>query len=154
MTTGATVGSIRRPVAASRRVFGWFVSAYVQLFIGGLLDSAGELLLKVGAVSPVATSGFLHFMAVTFHQPPLGSWWTWLGIAAYVTGLICWLYVLRTIPLSIAFPVISFLHVLIPVGAAVLLHEHVKGRRWLGISLALLGVLMILRPVIKAEERL
>jgi drug/metabolite transporter (DMT)-like permease len=154
MTTDATVGSTRSPVRGSRRLLGWFVSAYVQLFIGGLLDAAGELLLKVGANAPVASTGVLHFVAATFRLPPLGSGWTWLGIAAYVGGLLCWLYVLRTIPLSIAFPVISFLHVLVPIGAAVVLHEHVNGRRWLGISLALLGVLMILRPVIKAEEQL
>ena len=149
-----TCDTVEARSAHSRRELSWLTNAYLALFIGGLLDAAGALLLKKGAVSPVATSGFLHFLAVTFHQPPLGSAWTWIGIAAYIAGLLIWLYVLRTIPLSIAFPIICVMHVLVPIGAAAVLREHVSARRWIGISLAMLGVLMILRPVIKAEQRL
>ena len=82
------------------------------------------------------------------------SAWTWLGIVSYVSGLACWLYVLKSIPLSVAFPVINGLHMGIPVGAYLFLHEPFPPKRWLGIGLVLIGVLLILKPVAKAEQEL
>ena len=134
----------------------WFANAYLFVFLGGLLDSTGELLLKKGAIvlEQVPATGILHFMATTFMSPPLGSGWSWLGIISYVMGLLCWLFVLKTIPLSIAFPVLNGIHLLVPVGAQFILHEHVSLTRWLGIGLAMCGVLLILQPVAAAEEKL
>jgi drug/metabolite transporter (DMT)-like permease len=42
----------------------------------------------------------------------------------------------------------------VPIGAAVFLHEHVSAKRWLGISLIILGVFAIIKPLVKAEEKL
>ncbi len=82
------------------------------------------------------------------------SAWTWLGIISYILGLLFWLSVLRTMPLSVAFPVVNVLHMLVPIGAQVLLHESVPMRRWLGILLAMGGTLLILKPVEAAEKQL
>jgi drug/metabolite transporter (DMT)-like permease len=80
--------------------------------------------------------------------------WTWAGIVSYVGGLFCWLYVLKSIPLSVAFPVINGLHMGVPVGAYFILHEPFPAKRWLGIGIVLMGVLLVLKPVAKAEEEL
>jgi drug/metabolite transporter (DMT)-like permease len=135
--------------------------AYLNLFLGGILDAAGELLLKHGADAAEAMSrsvqsfhGLRRFILDFPGISGLASGWTWLGIVCYILGLLCWLYVLRSIALSIAFPVINALHMAVPVGARFLLHEAVPGRRWLGIGIALAGVLLILKPVAKAEEKL
>jgi len=85
---------------------------------------------------------------------PLLSAWTWGGILSYIASMVSWLYVLRTVPLSIAFPLINVVHVLVPLGASIVLHEHVSPRRWTGITLILMGVIAIMKPVAKAEERL
>ena len=134
----------------------WFLNGYLILLAGGLLDAAGELLLKKGAITKgqIPVSGILHLMATVFKLPPLGSGWTWIGICCYILGLLCYLQVLKTIPLSIAFPVVNGLHMLVPIGARFLLHEDIHLKRWLGIGLALAGVLLILRPVARAEEKL
>jgi uncharacterized membrane protein HdeD (DUF308 family) len=34
------------------------------------------------------------------------------------------------------------------------LHEHVSVRRWMGITLIILGVIAIMKPVVRAEEKL
>src|SRR5512146_399972 len=107
----------------------WFLNPYVQIFIGALLDTGGEILLKKGACSVPA----VHGAAGIFGYAPLASGWTWLGIISYVMSLVSWLHVLRFVPLSVAFPLINVVHVLVPLGAVLFLHEHVSSRRWFGI---------------------
>ena len=120
------------------------------ILVSAICDTAGEILLKKGA-SSVAD---LNTWASTLGFAPLASAWTWLGIIIYVLSLVSWLYVLRTVPLSIAFPLVNVVHVFVPLGASIFLHEHVSVRRWLGISLIILGVFAILKPLMKAEEKL
>jgi undecaprenyl phosphate-alpha-L-ara4N flippase subunit ArnE len=139
----------------------WFLNPYLQLVAGGILDATGELLLKHGADaaerivgSAGNVGGFYGFLVHTPGVSGLLSGWTWLGIISYIVGLLCWLSVLRTLPLTIAFPTLTVLHMLVPVGAQFLLHEVVPAKRWLGIAIAAAGILMILKPVAVAEEKL
>ena len=128
----------------------WALNPYVLIFAGSLLATAGELLLKKGADSVAGRGGLAAAVGLT----PLLSGWTWAGIVSYVTSLVSWLYVLRTVPLSIAFPLVNVVHVFVPLGASLFLHEHVSGRRWAGIALILLGILAVVKPVARAEEKL
>jgi drug/metabolite transporter (DMT)-like permease len=122
----------------------------MQLAIGALLVTASELLLRRGAQDFHDATGLANYFGIA----ALGSWWTWLGIICYILSFASWLHVLRFVPLSIAFPAINIVHVLVPLGAAAILHEHVTGRRWLGIGLVLIGIMLIVRPVVKAEGQL
>ena len=98
---------------------------YVQIGIGALLVTISELLLKKGAVAG-----------------GLGSGWTWLGITTYIMSFISWLYVLRRLPLSVAYPLISVVHLLVPLGAWLLLGETILFRRWVGIAFVFTGAVM------------
>lgn len=129
---------------------GALLNPYVQIFLGAVLDTAGQVLMKKGAAAVGPSAGVLSAMGFT----PLASGWTWLGIAAYLISLTSWLYVLRTIPLSVAFPLISVIFLLVPLSAELFLHERITAHRWVGIGLVLLGVVAIVRPLIKAEEHL
>jgi drug/metabolite transporter (DMT)-like permease len=131
----------------SERTPSGFFNPMFQLVLAGILNSSGELLLKVGANSTSASAEFLGFSG-------LGSVWTWLGILAYIAALLAWLYVLRFMQLNIAFAVLNVLRLLVPIGAAAGLHEHVSPKRWLGIALAFAGVFLILKPLMTAEEKL
>ncbi|MEA2735114.1 MAG: hypothetical protein QOE14_1565 [Humisphaera sp.] len=124
----------------------WFFNAYTQLAIGALLVTASELLLKKGATA-VGPGG-------AFGVATLASGWTWLGIVLYVISFFNWLYVLRLMPLGVAFGLISAVHVLVPIGAALFLHEEISARRWIGIALILAGIIVLSRPVARAEEKL
>ena len=126
------------------------LNPYFLILVGALLNTAGELFLKRGASAESNVGGVAGLMGFT----PLLSGWTWVGIVSYVLSFLTWLSVLRTIPLSIAFPLINVVHVLVPIGASVFLHEHVPLQRWAGITLIICGVLAIMKPVAKAEEKL
>lgn len=129
----------------------WLLNPYVLILLGALLDSTGEVLLAKGAravANTPVTTGVLGWMG------PLASGWTWIGITSYILSLLSWLYVLRHVPLSIAFPLINVVHVLVPTGAHLFLHETIPLRLWLGVAMILSGVLVIARPLMAMEEKL
>lgn len=121
------------------------------ILLGALLDTTGEVLLAKGSkivADSAVTHGLFGFMG------PLASLWTWIGVISYVTSLLTWLYVLRTVPLSIAFPLVNVVHVMVPVAAHFFLHEVVPLRLWAGIAMIFAGILVIARPLMKVEEKL
>ena len=138
-----------RPAARPAGV-AWFFNPYAQLAVGALLVTASELLLKKGATAAPGLSGPGAWLGVG----ALASGWTWGGIVCYVLSFASWLYVLRFVPLGVAFALINVVHVLVPVGAWLLLHEAISTRRWVGISLVLGGIALVARPAAKAEEAL
>lgn len=138
---------------ASRRPFApaaWFFNPYFQIFVGAFCTTAGEVLFKKGADASHATSGVTGIIGLM----PLASAWTWIGVIVYVASLVSWLYVLRFVPLSVAFPLINGVHVLVPVGSLIFLHEHVSMMRWVGIMIVLCGILLLIKPLTRAEEKL
>jgi undecaprenyl phosphate-alpha-L-ara4N flippase subunit ArnE len=137
----------REKQAVPRRAL---INPYLLILLGALLNTTGELFLKVGANTEAHLGGWAGAAGLT----PLLSGWTWIGIVSYVLSFVTWLHVLRTIPLSVAFPLINVIHVFVPIGASIFLHEHVSLKRWAGISLIILGVLAIMKPVARAEEKL
>lgn len=139
----------RRDATAPRPRHG-FANPYVQIAIGALLVTASELLLKKGATAAPHLPGPIAWVGVS----ALASAWTWGGIVCYLLSFASWLYVLRLLPLSTAFALINVVHVLVPVSAWALLHEHVSMRQWSGITLVLFGIALVARPVAHAEERL
>ncbi len=105
-----------------------FLNPWVQIGCGALLVTASELLLKKGAVSGALASG-----------------WTWLGILTYLLSFASWLYVLRHLPLSVAFSLINIVHILVPLGAWAILGETVSLHRWIGIGCVLCGTVIVAR---------
>jgi undecaprenyl phosphate-alpha-L-ara4N flippase subunit ArnF len=125
---------------------GWYFNPYVQIGVGAMLVTASELLLKKGATAAPGESWT--------GLDALASLWTWGGIATYVASFVSWLYVLRYVPLGIAFALINGVHVLVPVGSWLFLGEAVSVRRWAGIALVLAGIVLIARDAARAEEKL
>jgi len=142
----ATVSVTDGDALTRRGPRGGFLNPYVQIAVGAVLVTTSELLLKKGATSAAGTS-WLGIDA-------LASWWTWGGIVTYVLSFASWLYVLRYVPLGLAFGLINGVHVLVPLASWAFLHEAVSGRRWAGITLVLAGILLIAQNVAKAEEKL
>ena len=102
---------------------------YFQIALGALLITTSELLLKKGATHGALLSG-----------------WTWLGILTYILSFASWLYVLRHLPLSIAYGLITIVQVLVPLGAWIFLGETISMHRWIGIGCVLCGTLLVPHP--------
>lgn len=109
-----------------------------------------ELLLKLGARETANLSARWDWTGIS----GLASAYTWVGIIFVIFSLITWLYVLRYIPLSLAFPISQAVHVLIPLCSWIFLGEVIISLRWCGIALVSLGLAVVAKPVARLEERL
>lgn len=135
-----------------RRSFPWYLHPTFHLVLNCLLMTVSELLLKKGATeaASLAMPSWLAWTGIG----TLGSGWTVGGIAVYIAAFFNWLYALRWVPLSIAYPVTSAVYVLIALGAWLFLGERIGGLRWVGIVLITAGVVFCARPAAAAEEKL
>jgi multidrug transporter EmrE-like cation transporter len=125
----------------------WLFNAYPQIALGALSVTAAELLMKCGASAQSGQIG-------VFGMAALRSGWTWLGIICYCASFASWVHVLRTVPLGIAYALINIVHVLIPLGCWIFLHEAISPRRWFGIALVLAGLLLVVKPLMAVEKKL
>src|SRR6267143_1299053 len=124
-----------------------FANPWFQLAVSVLCVLASELLLKRGAAETAANSSWT---GVTGLASPL-VWW---GILAVIASFLSWLYVLRYIPLTVAFPLSRVVDVLVPLSCWIFLGETISARRWCGIALVVIGLAIVARPVARLEERL
>ena len=122
----------------------WYLRAPLQLGLNAALVTISELLLKKGALASAAAPvpRWLSWTGLA----ALGSGWVVAGIFCYLLSFANWLYLLRTVPLHIAFPVTNLSHALIPLGAWMLLGERFGPARAAGIALIIAGTWFVVRP--------
>ncbi len=128
----------------------WFLNPWVQLAICVLLATAAEIFLKLGAEETADPADPWSWTGLT----GLRSDWVWWGILTSVVSLFNWLATIRKLPLTIAFPIGNAVHILVPLSSWIFLGEAILPRRWLGIGLVLVGLLIVAKPAAKLEERL
>ena len=109
-----------------------------------------ELLLKRGARETAHISETWSWTGLS----GLLSIYVWIAIGFVILSLITWLYVLRYLPISVAFPISQSVHVLVPLGSWLILGENIVTLRWIGIAFVSLGLAVVARPVARLEEEL
>ena len=127
-----------------------FGNPWLQLALSVLCVLVSELLLKRGANDIANPSSAWSWTGINGLASPL----VWLGIAFVIASFLSWLYVLKYIPLSIAFPLSRVVDALVPLCCWVFLGEAISPRRWIGITLVVIGLAVIAKPVARLEERL
>lgn len=129
----------------------WFLNPWVQLALEALLVTAAEIFIKIGATHTATAAGApTEWLGVSGLTSP----WVWLGIFCTILSFVSWLYVLRHIPLSIAFPLSNVVHAMVPLGCWFFLAEAISLRRWCGIAIVLIGLVIVAKPVAGLEEQL
>jgi len=104
--------------------------------------NAGDLLLKrgmseVGAVV-VTRSGIAHSFLLSVANPTI-----WLGIFFLTGFMACYMTVLSWADYSYVMPAGAFGYALLTLMAVIFLHESVSTRRWAGVALICVGVLLV-----------
>lgn len=100
------------------------------------LISLGQILFKyVGMLSAAEANG-LNIRAIVFGAVALGIY----GLATLV-----WIYLLRSIPLSKAYPFMALSFVLVPLAAVVFYAEAVNAAYVAGLVLIISGIFVIAR---------
>jgi undecaprenyl phosphate-alpha-L-ara4N flippase subunit ArnE len=76
--------------------------------------TAGQILMKVAGNSWGEANTFFNYRTM---------FWTFLAFSIYAGSSVVWLYVLRQIPLSQAYPLMSLTFLLVPIASAIVFSE-------------------------------
>ena len=108
-----------------------FANPWLQLALSVACVLVSEFLLKRGATEVANTDSAWSWTGVNGLASPL-VWW---AILLIIASFISWLYVLRYIPITIAFPLSRVVDILVPLGCWIFLGELISPLRWCGIAL-------------------
>jgi multidrug transporter EmrE-like cation transporter len=127
-----------------------FANPWLQLVLSIVCVVVSELLLKRGASDTADPAGEWSWTGVNSLASPL-VWW---AIILIIISFISWLYVLKYIPLTVAFPLSRVVDILVPLSCWIFLGESISTRRWCGIALVVIGLALVAKPIARIEQRL
>ncbi len=107
---------------------------YVVLALGVLIGVAGQMLLKSGA--DAGQEGLL----AQFLAPQ-----SIIGLGLYFLAALCYMYALRKLPVSVAYPMVSLSYVVVALAAYWLYGEPLALPKLAGIALICAGVILVIR---------
>lgn len=109
------------------------------LILGAVTFSvAGQLFLKAGA-QHLSAVGRIDFLLAAARD-----WHVWVGLVAWGTSTVCWLFVLRVAPLSRAYGLTSLTYVLLPLASVYVFGEQVRRSYVVGTVLIITGIACVL----------
>ena len=116
--------------------------SYLTLFLSIAFGIVGQLLMKHTMSNK--TEGLFTW---TFIQQLV------LALSVYSLGIVNWIFALRTVKLSIAYPLTSLNYVGILLGSYYFFDEKITLIRVVGVVLIFLGVLLVALPIKNSKIR-
>jgi drug/metabolite transporter (DMT)-like permease len=115
------------------------IAYWCLLFTGIFLSAFGGILLKLGSVEMVQGGAWQFLLQM------LTNWKIIIGVAFYIVPAFIWIFMLKKVDISFLQPLFSLVYVVTPVLALLVLHEKIPLNRWVGITVVVIGVLIIVR---------
>jgi uncharacterized membrane protein len=118
------------------------IKTLVMILAMVVCANAGDLLLKrgmtqIGAVE-ISAAGLRHALLLTATNGTI-----WIGIVFLTGFMLSYMTVLSWADYSYVMPAGAFGYALLTLLAVVFLHENVSPRRWVGVALICVGVLLV-----------
>jgi uncharacterized membrane protein len=118
------------------------IKTLVMILVMVVCANAGDLLLKrgmtqIGAV-PFTTAGLQHAFVLTVASKTI-----WLAIFFLIGFTVSYMLLMSWADYSYVMPAGAFGYALLTLLAVVYLHESVSPRRWMGVILICVGVLLV-----------
>ncbi len=107
---------------------------YVCLFTAILIGVCGQIALKAGSLNAIGSSGL-----------PLFQPFVILGLGCYFTSALFYMYSLKQIPVSVAFPCVSLSYVFVAILAHYLWNEPFGSQHMVALAFILLGVFLLVK---------
>lgn len=119
------------------------LTALMWLIPAMLLSTTGELFLKrgmneVGVLDFAATDTLIPTLTKIVTNPNI-----WIGFLGFGLGSVFWLSVISRVPLSLAYPMLGLMYVIIVIESWIFLGEGLHPLRVLGALVVGLGVAMV-----------
>lgn len=114
----------------------WKIIPYTLLQC--LLLTGGQVFLKLALVKMPSFEWSCSFWTSVF-----SNWQFAMSGLLFGTGSLLWMYIVKTFPFSMAYPMISLSYVFGMVAAIVVFHESVSAAKWIGVFLIVAGCMLI-----------
>lgn len=98
--------------------------------------AGGQLLFKLGAPQWKGTTA-LEWV-ISFATNPF----LMVAVVMYAATILIWIYVLRTLPLSVAYPLTALSYVIVPCLSYLFLQEKISLQTALGSAVIILGIVI------------
>ncbi|MBF0592544.1 MAG: EamA family transporter [Nitrospirae bacterium] len=95
-------------------------------------------MLKIGANCHHQTQGLNYYIEI------LSNKWVITGIMVHVAEMVIWILILKTIPLSVAFPLTGFQKIFVIFFSYFVLKENITKSEWVGIGFISSGLMIII----------
>ncbi|AFZ32175.1 protein of unknown function DUF6 transmembrane [Gloeocapsa sp. PCC 7428] len=109
------------------------VLPWIFLLLVVVLGTVGQISLKYALYNNASTPKIFN------------SYYFWIWSICYVIVTLLWLVVLRTIPLSQAFPALGLTFALVPLASHQVLKEKIAFGQWIGIAIIITGVCLVVQ---------
>ena len=113
------------------------MNAIYIILISVLLGAGGQIAFKYGAMRIPDTGSLL--------TKAIAAWPISAGLALYGVSTLLWIYALRSVELSYAYPLISLGYILVFIASYFLFHEPIGPLRLGGLVLILGGIVLVAR---------
>ncbi|HSW70208.1 MAG TPA: EamA family transporter [Gammaproteobacteria bacterium] len=107
---------------------------YLCLFTAILIGVGGQIALKTGTLNVAGSSGL-----------PLFQPFVILGLGCYFASALFYIFALKKIPVSVAFPSVSLSYVAVALIAHFLWNESFGSQQMIAIAFILTGVFLLVR---------
>lgn len=101
-------------------------------------DTITQIALKLGSGALNGVDFGVDWVTVAVASP-----WTWAAALSYLGAFVTWMMILRSTPLSMAFPLSAMAYPAVVAASWLLLGETVDALRWCGVAFIVAGVVLI-----------
>jgi len=108
---------------------------WIGLILTPFTIAVGQILFKMASGS---VEKFDHMAVLSLMKNPIFM----LAVAIYATATVLWVFVLRSVPLSVAYSFMGITYLAVPVLSAVFLGEAMNWRIYVGAGIIITGVLV------------
>lgn len=104
------------------------------VMVGGALffTTAAQVFFKLAGLNTIEQTGFTDAWILNL--------WLWAAFAAYTVSVAFWLFALRYLPLSLAYPWTAMVYVLVPLISWILFNDVLSLRYLLGMTCIVGGI--------------
>ncbi len=110
----------------------WLLAAVVGA------NAIGQILFKLAADSVRSVTEFNLIVLILIRSPAM-----WLALLFYGVTVVLWIWILRILPLSVAYSAIALVFVIVPFAGVFLFNEPVSTRFIIGALMIGLGVWLV-----------
>jgi drug/metabolite transporter (DMT)-like permease len=119
--------------------------ALLMLLFFVLCNTAGELAMSYGMKKVGEPESFRPMALLRFVWAAVRNEWLWVAMPLLAASFYSLLILFSWAPVSVVIPASASNYIVGTFGAKYLLNEDVSFKRWLGVSLVITGVAIVLR---------